>query len=67
MEECKFGVLNVYAPNISNERTSFWRLLANKIPSFDNWIVAGDFNMTERMEELIRTCYKGRSLEHGVS
>ena len=38
----KFGMLNVYAPNSSNERTSFWRLLANKIPSFDNWIVAGD-------------------------
>ena len=49
----KFGVLNVYAPNISNERTSFWRLLANKIPSVDNWIVAGDFNMIERVEDCL--------------
>ena len=27
--------------------------MANKIPSFDNWIVAGDFNMTERMEDCL--------------
>ena len=37
----KFGVLNVYAPNSSSDRTSFWSVLANKIPSFENWLVRG--------------------------
>ena len=49
----KFGVLNVYAPNSSSERTSFWSELANKIPSYDNWIVAGYFNMTERTNDCL--------------
>ena len=49
----KFGVLNVYAPNSSSERTSFWSELANKLPSYDNWIVARDFNMTERADDCL--------------
>ena len=32
----KFGVFIVYAPNSGSERTSFWSVLANKIPSFAN-------------------------------
>ena len=51
----KFVVLNIYAPNSSSEKTSFWRNLANKIPSYDNSIVVGDFNMTERINGCLGT------------
>lgn len=41
------GIMNVYAPNCTGQRAAFWNKLADvQLPSIE-WVVAGDFNMTE--------------------
>jgi exonuclease III len=36
----------IYAPNSSPERKTLWNTLQNTLPR-ENWIITGDFNMTE--------------------
>lgn len=45
------GILNIYAPNDTGARVRFWSKLADfPFPSAE-WIVGGDFNMTELPED----------------
>lgn len=47
----RIGTLNIYAPNHTAARAQFWtRLRFQHLPLAD-WIVAGDFNMTESDED----------------
>lgn len=41
------GILNVYAPTTIGKRTNFWNQLAQHNFPATEWIVSGDFNMTE--------------------
>lgn len=51
MDRQKIGILNVYAPNETGPRARFWESLADaQLPEAD-WLVAGDFNMTEDAED----------------
>lgn len=45
-----FNVVGVYAPNLVPEREAFWRIFSLSLPT-DNWIITGDFNMTEVAED----------------
>jgi exonuclease III len=46
----KFSISNIYAPNISLDRLNLWKNLQNTLPR-GNWIMAGDYNMTENRED----------------
>lgn len=41
------GILNIYAPTTTGRRTKFWDQLAQHNFPTAEWIVSGDFNMTE--------------------
>ncbi|KAG0631137.1 hypothetical protein M758_1G230300 [Ceratodon purpureus] len=44
----RLGILNVYAPNYTGQRAQFWNLISRSpLPEVDDWLMAGDFNMTE--------------------
>lgn len=45
------GVINIYAPNCTGQRAVFWNKLADARLPASEWIVAGDFNMTELGED----------------
>lgn len=47
----KIGILNVYVPNEPGPRGRFWEALLNfNLPAAD-WLLSGDFNMTEVEED----------------
>jgi hypothetical protein len=48
MDNQVIGMLNIYAPNKSHERATFWTQIANNLPLADSWLVGGDFNIVER-------------------
>ena len=43
----KWGLLNIYAPNHTKDRTILWKSLMAQLPVVDHWALAGDFNMLE--------------------
>ncbi|CAM6124990.1 unnamed protein product [Calypogeia fissa] len=45
-----FGILNIYGPDSSRLRALMWHELKLAL-SQDNWLICGDFNMTERPED----------------
>ena len=45
--EVRFGILNLYAPNQSSARASFWDQLVDALPTVEHWCIGGDFNMIE--------------------
>ena len=48
MEETRWGILNVYAPNHASARARLWEEIYLAIPEDEiKWIVGGDFNMLE--------------------
>ena len=51
LEGSKVRVLNIYAPKDLRCRVTFWRTLAELLPVMDSWIVGGDFNNLETMED----------------
>ena len=51
IEAFKVGVLNIYAPTDLQQRASFWQTLAGLVPEVDSWIVGGDFNNLEMLED----------------
>lgn len=50
----------VYAPNTPTERRHLWHIMADSLPKDCDWIVGGDFNMTERPQDQSRDC--GRAI-----
>lgn len=54
------GIACVYAPNIPSQRDALWLDMVEHLPKDCNWIIGGDFNMTERHEDKSHDC--GRSI-----
>lgn len=44
----KLGILGIYAPNNSPDRTRLWKQIFNMLDFSLQWMVLGDFNMIER-------------------
>ena len=51
MEGSRVEVLNIYAPIDLRRTVTFWRTLTELLPVMDSWIVGGDFNNLETMED----------------
>ena len=51
IEGSRVGILNIYATTDLWRRATFWRTLANTEPVMDSWIVEGDFNNLETLED----------------
>ena len=49
VEGGNIGVTYVYMPNIPTDRRHLWYLMMESLPKDCDWIVGGDFNMTERL------------------
>lgn len=43
----KMGILGIYAPNSSGDRTKLWQELFHTLDTSYRWILCGDFNMIE--------------------
>ncbi|KAH7277724.1 hypothetical protein KP509_38G003900, partial [Ceratopteris richardii] len=51
-ENVRWGIVNIYAPKQEAERAPFWRELYSCLPnSVEHWIVGGDFNMVESLDD----------------
>ena len=42
------GLACVYSPNIPTDRRYLWHILVDALHKECEWIIGGDFNMTER-------------------
>ena len=60
VEGGKIGFACIYAPNIPTDRRHMWTLMAESLPKDCEWIIGGDFNMTERAEDKSHDC--GRAI-----
>ena len=56
VEGGKVGIVCVYAPNIPSERRLLWHDMMESLPKDCDWIVGGDFNMTERPNDKSNDC-----------
>ena len=54
------GISCVYAPNIPTDRRHLWHILVDALPKDCEWILGGDFNMTERPGDKSHNC--GRAI-----
>ncbi len=52
----KLGVGNIYALNESQDRCRLWEKMLVQLPSNCRWILVGDFNMVEFIEDKSRCC-----------
>jgi hypothetical protein len=50
------GLACIYAPNIPTERRHLWHIMMESLPKDCDWILGGDFNMTERREDKSSDC-----------
>ena len=50
----------IYAPNIPIERRHLWHIMIDALPKDCEWIIGGDFNMTERIYDKSIDC--GRAI-----
>ncbi|KAG0595816.1 hypothetical protein M758_UG200300 [Ceratodon purpureus] len=57
----RIGILNLYAPNLPGQRQRFWAQLENFDYPVAEWIVGGDYNMTENAEDRSPD-YKGKAM-----
>lgn len=55
------GIACVYVPNIHIERRQLWHKMMELLPRDCDWIVWGDFKMTERREDKSSDCGRGIS------
>ena len=51
IEGSRIGILNIYAPTNLRQRAAFWSSLTDALPEVDSWIVGGDFNNLEALED----------------
>ena len=61
IEGGNIGLACIYAPNISTERRHLWRDIMKLLPKDCDWILGGDFNLTERREDKSNDCRRGIS------
>ena len=52
MDDHVLGVLSVYAPTVARQGADFWAQIIDVLPSVDSWIVGGDFNNVECIDDL---------------
>jgi hypothetical protein len=59
-----FGCVSIYAPNSARQRSTLWEDLKNTLPAA-NWILSGDYNMTEVSSDSsgLSPLLQGRELE----
>ena len=60
MEGGNIGLACVYVPNILTDRRHLWHILVDALFKYCEWIIRGDFNMTERPEDKSHRC--GRTI-----
>ena len=60
IEGGNIGIACVYAPNIPTERRHLWHIMVDSLPKDCEWIIGGDFNMTERAQDKSNDC--GRAI-----
>ena len=60
VEGGNIGVACVYAPNIPTDRRHLWYFMMESFPNDCDWIVGGNFNMTERSHD--KSNYYGRPI-----
>lgn len=60
VEGGNIGLVCVYAPNIPTKRRHFWHIMVESLPKDCEWIISGDFNMTERAQDKSNDC--GRAI-----
>lgn len=60
VEGGNIGLACVYAPNIPTERRHLWHTLLDALPKDCEWIIGGDFNITERPDDKSHGC--GRTI-----
>ena len=61
------GIACIYAPNIPSERRHLWYMLMDTLPKDCEWILGGDFNMTEQEGDKSHDCGRAISgLERGI-
>ena len=61
------GLACIYAPNIPTDRRHLWYMLMDALPKECEWIIGGDFNMTERPGDKSHDCGRAISdLERGT-
>ena len=51
IEGSRIDILNIYAPIDMRRRAAFWSSLTGLLPEMDSWIVGGDFNNLEALED----------------
>ena len=51
LEGSRIRVLNIYTPTDLRRRATFWRTLTELLLVMDSWIVGGNLNNLETMEE----------------
>ena len=62
IEGGNIGLICIYAPNIPTERRHLWHIMVDALPKDCEWILGGDFNMTERPEGKSNDC--GRAISN---
>lgn len=60
IEGGNIGLACVYAPNIPTERRQMWHITIDSLPTDYEWIIGGNFNMTEWVEDKSNDC--GRAI-----
>ena len=60
VEGGNIGIVCIYAPNIPTDRRHLWHIMVDALPKDCDWIIGGDFNMTERAQDKSRDC--GRAI-----
>ena len=56
IEGGNIGLACIYAPNIPTERRHLWHIMVDALPKDCEWILGGDFNMTERPKDKSNDC-----------
>lgn len=52
----KIGFACLYAPNIPTKKRHMWHLMVENLPKDCDWIIGGNFNMTEHPEDKFHDC-----------
>ena len=61
IEGGSIGIACIYAPNIPTDRRHLWHIMVDALPKDCEWIIGGDFNMTERPQDKSNDCGRGIS------
>jgi endonuclease/exonuclease/phosphatase family metal-dependent hydrolase len=57
----RVGIANIYTSNCSRERSKLWDNLSNTLDSSYTWILGGDWNMSEKLDDKSTGCSRSLS------